>query len=163
MELLDACRVNDLSTVKSMLEKDLTLLLKRDSNNNTVYHISASNGHLEILKHILTIDKGYKNSINYLNYEQAIDETKKALNEFNTFIYSIYSTKYSYNKLKNSRTILHSLLNKHISDMATLFKNENKSDSINIDKKPDCFYDMYFKIDDNNTSSKDYISVYNVY
>jgi len=100
---------------------------------------------------------------NYLNYEQAIDETKKALNEFNTFIYSIYSTKYSYNKLKNSRTILHSLLNKHISDMATLFKNENKSDSINIDKKPDCFYDMYFKIDDNNTSSKDYISVYNVY
>ena len=70
MELLDACRVNDLSTVKSMLEKDLTLLLKRDSNNNTVYHISASNGHLKILKHILTIDKGYKNSINYLNYEQ---------------------------------------------------------------------------------------------
>lgn len=70
MELLEACRVNDLSTAKSMLEKDLTLLLKRDSNNNTVYHISASNGNLEILKHILTIDKGYKNSINYLNYEQ---------------------------------------------------------------------------------------------
>jgi len=100
---------------------------------------------------------------NYLNYEQAIDETKKALNEFNTFIYSIHSTKFSYNKLKNSTKILHSLLNKHISDMAIIFKNENKSESITIDKKPDCFYDMYFNIDDNNTSSKDYISVYNVY
>ena len=100
---------------------------------------------------------------NYLNYEQAIDETKKALNEFNTFIHSIHSTKSSYNKLKNSTKLLHSLLNKYISDMAIIFKNENKSDSMNIYKKPDNFYDMYFKIGENNTNSKDYISVYNVY
>jgi len=53
-----------------MLEKDLTLLLNRDSNNNTIYHIIALNGHLEILNYISTIDKAYKNSVNYLNYEQ---------------------------------------------------------------------------------------------
>ena len=70
LELSEACRVNDLPTVKYMLEKDLTLLLNRDSNNNTIYHIIALNGHLEILNYISTIDKAYKNSVNYLNYEQ---------------------------------------------------------------------------------------------
>lgn len=70
LELSEACRVNDLPTVKYMLEKDLTLLLNRDSNNNTIYHIIALNGHLEILNYISTIDKAYKISVNYLNYEQ---------------------------------------------------------------------------------------------
>ena len=70
LELSEACRVNDLPTVKYMLEKDLTLLLNHDSNNNTIYHIIALNGHLEILNYISTIDKAYKNSVNYLNYEQ---------------------------------------------------------------------------------------------
>jgi ankyrin repeat protein len=48
IELLEACRVNDLQTVKSMVEKDQTLLLKNDSKRDTVYHASASNGNLEI-------------------------------------------------------------------------------------------------------------------
>lgn len=33
LELSEACRVNDLPTVKYMLEKDLTLLLNRDSKD----------------------------------------------------------------------------------------------------------------------------------
>jgi hypothetical protein len=70
IELLEACRVNDLQTVKSMVEKDQTLLLKNDSKLDTVYHASASNGNLEILKYLLTINKGYKNYLNFLNNEQ---------------------------------------------------------------------------------------------
>ncbi len=70
IELLEACRVNDLQTVKSMVEKDQTLLLKNDSKRDTVYHASASNGNLEILKYILTINKDYKNYVNFLNNEQ---------------------------------------------------------------------------------------------
>jgi len=70
IELLEACRVNDLQTVKSMVEKDHTLLLKNDSKRDTVYHASASNGNLEILKYLLTINKGYKNYVNFLNNEQ---------------------------------------------------------------------------------------------
>ena len=67
IELLEACRVNDLQTVKSMVEKDQTLLLKNDSKRDTVYHASASNGNLKILKYLLTINKGY---VNFLNNEQ---------------------------------------------------------------------------------------------
>jgi hypothetical protein len=99
----------------------------------------------------------------YLNYELAIDETKKALNDYNSFIYTIQHSKKNYNKLDDSIKILHSLLNKHISDMAVIFKNENKMGEMSIDKRPDSFYDMYFKIGENDTKTLDYISVYDVY
>ena len=99
----------------------------------------------------------------YLNYELAIDETKKALNDYNSFIYTIQHSKKNYNKLDDSIKILHSLLNKHISDMAVIFKNENKMGTMSIDKRPDSFYDMYFKIGENDTKTLDYISVYDVY
>jgi hypothetical protein len=99
----------------------------------------------------------------YLNYELAIDETKKALNDYNSFIYTIQHSKKNYNKLEDSIKILHSLLNKHISDMAVIFKNENKMGEMSIDKRPDSFYDMYFKIGENDTKTLDYISVYDVY
>jgi len=99
----------------------------------------------------------------YLNYELAIEETKKALNDLNSFIYNITSAKRSYNKLEDSIKILHSLLNKHISDMAVTFKNQNKMEDMSIDKRPDSFYDMYFKIGENDTQTLDYNSVYNVY
>ena len=99
----------------------------------------------------------------YLNYELAIEETKKALNDFNSLIYNISSTKKSYNNLEDSIKILHSLLNKHISDMAVIFKNENKMGNMSIDKRPDSFYDMYFKIGENDTKTLDYMSVYDVY
>ena len=99
----------------------------------------------------------------YLNYELAIEETKKALNDFNSFIYNITSAERSYNKLKDSIKILHSLLNKHISDMAVIFKNENKMGEMSIDKRPDSFYDMYFKIGEDDTKRLDYMSVYDLY
>jgi len=100
---------------------------------------------------------------NYLNYELAIEETKKALNDLNSLIYNIPSTKKSYNKLEESIKILHSLLNKHITDMAVIFKNENKMGEMSIDKRPDSFYDMYFKINEDDTKTEDYMSVYNLY
>ncbi len=99
----------------------------------------------------------------YLNYELAIEETKKALNDFNSLIYTISLSKKSYNRLKESTNILHSLLNKHISDMAVIFKNSNKMKELNIGERPDSFYDMYFKISEDDTKTSDYNSVYNVY
>jgi len=99
----------------------------------------------------------------YLNYELAIEETKKALNNLNSMIYNLHSTKISYNKLEASIKILHSLLNKHIIDMGVIFKNDNKMENMSIDKRPDSFYDMYFKIGENDTKTADYMSVYNVY
>ena len=89
-----------------------------------------------------------------MNYEMAIEETKKALNELNSIIYNLPLNKICYNKLKDSIKILHSLLNKHISDMAVIFKNENKMGEMSIDKRPDSFYDMYFKINEDDLTLK---------
>jgi hypothetical protein len=99
----------------------------------------------------------------YLNFELAIEETKKALNDFNSLIYTISLSKKSYNKLKESTDILHSLLNKHISTMSVIFKHANKNKELNNGERPDSFYDMYFKISEDDTKTSDYISVYNVY
>jgi hypothetical protein len=47
--------------------------------------------------------------------------------------------------------------------MAVIFKNENKMGAMSIDKRPDSFYDMYFKIGENDTKTLNYMSVYDVY
>jgi hypothetical protein len=99
----------------------------------------------------------------YYNYEQAVDELRKALNEINAVIYNLPSTIVSYTKFNNSIKILHGLLNKHIYDMGQIFKNDNKGEDLNLYKMPDSFYDEYFKIAPNNTNDKDYISTFDVY
>jgi hypothetical protein len=99
----------------------------------------------------------------YLNYESAIENTQKSLNELNSVIYNLPSSKESYNKFDESIRILHSLLNKHIEEMALLFKNENKVKDISINSMPDNFYDSYFKISSNNTKTAGYISTFDMY
>ncbi len=69
IELSEACKTNDLSAVKTMIEKDKTLLLKNDSNNNNVYHITAAKGNLDILNYLVSINKGYNSHVNLLNYD----------------------------------------------------------------------------------------------
>ena len=99
----------------------------------------------------------------YANYQLAIEEKNKALNELNTIIYTLPNSLQSYNKLKDSTQILHSLLNQHILNMDTLFKNNNKLKDINLYSMPDDFYDNNFFISSNNTQTKDYMPIYNVY
>jgi len=99
----------------------------------------------------------------YDNYEVAIEESKKALNELNSIIYNLPSSLITYNKLKDSIKILHSLLNQHLIDMSILFKNTNKINDINVEKMPDNFYDNNFFISPDDTKTKDYISTYNMY
>jgi hypothetical protein len=99
----------------------------------------------------------------YDNYEVAILESKKALNELNSIIYNLPSTLITYNKFKDSIKVLHSLLNQHLIDMSILFKNKNKLDDINVEKMPDNFYDYNFLISSDDTKTKDYISTYNMY
>jgi hypothetical protein len=99
----------------------------------------------------------------YYNYDMAVDECRKALNEINAIIYNLPSTIVSYTKFNESIRILHGILNKHIYNMGQIFKNENKGKDLNLYTMPDNFYDEYFKIAPNNTFEKDYISTYNVY
>ena len=99
----------------------------------------------------------------YSNNQLAIEESDKALNSLNCDIYNLHSTINSYNKFDKSRIILQGLLNKHIEDMGTLFKNENKTQEINIGMMPDNFYDEYFKIKANDINTPEYIPIYNIY
>ena len=99
----------------------------------------------------------------YLNYEVAVEESNKALNEFNSLIYNLPSTIIAYTKFNNSVKILHQLLNRHIQDMDILFKNKNKITDITIDTMPDNFYDNEHNIKPNDMKTRDYISVYNMY
>ena len=99
----------------------------------------------------------------YDNYEVAVVETKKALNELNSIIYNLPSTLVTYNKFKDSIKILHGLLNQHLIDMSILFKNTNKLNDINVGKMPDNFYDNNFVISPDDTKTKEYISTYNMY
>lgn len=99
----------------------------------------------------------------YLNYETALDEFRQALNEFNTFIYSIQLSKKAYNNFDSSIKILHSLLLKHIQDMEAIFKNDNKTKDIDIYSAPDDFYDLKFHTKADDTHINDYFSVYNIY
>ena len=99
----------------------------------------------------------------YSNYQLAIEESNKALNSLNCVIYNLQSTMYSYNKFDKSRLILQGLLNKHIEDMGILFKNENKTQEINVGMMPDNFFDEYFKIKANDINTPEYIPIYNIY
>jgi len=99
----------------------------------------------------------------YLNYELAIEETKKSLNELNSVIYNAPSTILSFNKLNDALIILHKLLNQLLINMATKFKNNNKLNDINLHRMPDNFYDSYFFIGEDDTKTKGYMPAYNMY
>lgn len=95
----------------------------------------------------------------YANYQVAVVEKNSALNEFNSIIYSLPSTKFSYKQFDKSTTILHKLLNNHILNMSNLSKNKD----INMDEMPNNFYEDKNIIKANDIYTKDYISVFNAY
>lgn len=99
----------------------------------------------------------------YANYTVAIEETQKALNELNSVIYNLPASLVAYNKFDNSIKYLHSLLNQHIANMATVFKNQNKYSEITKEMMPDSFYDDYFLIKADDTKTKEYKSVFNMF
>lgn len=102
-------------------------------------------------------------SFEYSNYQVAIEEKNKALNELNTIIYSLPNSLIAYNKFKDSVNILHQILNKHIENMAILFKNNNRITEINLYSMPDNFYDSNFFISSNDTETRDFKPIFNVY
>jgi hypothetical protein len=99
----------------------------------------------------------------FLNYEIAVEEAKKALNELNSMIYVIPLDKKAYIKLRTSMSILHELLNKHIKNIADLFKNDNKVNELNMFTMPNNFFDDYFVISPNDTKTREYNSTFNMY
>lgn len=136
-----------------------------DMRQQSIYNISSYINSVVHSNNVIGLE--YQSSIGinrtYLNYQLAIDETKNALNELNSVIYKLPSTIVNYKKFNEGIIILHQLLNKHILTMSTLFKNDNKTKEINLDKMPNDFYDDYFIISADDTKTNDYISVFNMY
>jgi len=135
--------------VREMLEYNVS------SYANCIIHCSNMLG----LEYESSIGVNY----HYYNYQVAIEESKKALNEFQSIIYKMPSTIVSYNKLRDSQKILHQLLNSYLMRMSNLFKNKNKIEEITIEYRPDNFYDENFFISSNDTETKNYISQFNLY
>ena len=129
------------------------------------YNISAFSNCLIHCNNVLAIDYQSKIGLNdaFYNYDTAVLEVKKALNELNSVIYNLPSTKVSYNKFSNVINMLHGILNKHIKDIGILYINLNKTKDIDLFSYPDNFYDEYFKISFDDTKTRDYISTYDMY
>lgn len=136
-----------------------------DMRQQTRYNISSYVNSVIHSNNVIGLDYQSRIGINrsYLNYQLAIDETKKALNELNSVIYKIPSTIVNYKKFNKCIIVLHQLLNKHILDMSILFKNDNKTNDINSNSMPNNFYDEYFIISSDDTKMKGYMPVFNMY
>ena len=129
------------------------------------YNISSYINSIIHCNNVIAIEYQAKIGLNreHMNYEMAIDETKKALNELSSVIYNLPLAKQGYIKLKDTIKTLHGLLNKHIQVIGELFKNDNKVNDINMFSMPDNFYDNYFLIMANDTYTDEYNSTYNLY
>ena len=129
------------------------------------YNIKSYVNSLLHCNNVIALEYQSKLGLNntYANYTVAIDETQKALNELNSVIYNLPSTFVTYNKFDESIKYLHSLLNQHISNMATVFKNQNKHNDITNQMMPDSFYDDYFLIKADDTKTTEYKSVFNMF
>ena len=136
-----------------------------DIREYTQYNISAYVKTIIHCNNVIGLEYQTKIGLedSYPNYQNAIDESKKALNELNSIVYNLPLFKLSYNKLKDSIKQLHELLNQHIKNIAELSKNKNKVNDLNMFSMPDNFYDDYFVIMDNDTKTIDYNSTYNMY
>ena len=133
--------------------------------NGITYNISAYIDSVIHANNVIGLEYQFTIGINktYLNYQVAIEEVKESLNNFNSMLYNMPSTIVSYNKFKESMKILHKLLNSHIDKIGKILKSENKLKEIDLFKMPDDFYDQYNIISADNTKTKDYISVYDMY
>jgi len=129
------------------------------------YNISAYTGALKHSNNLIGLEYETTLGLNreYYNYEVAIEESKKALNEFQTLIYTIPSTIINFNKFQNSLKTLHEILNAHLIKMSLLFQNKNETENITIHSYPDNFYDINFYISSDDTKTKNYISTYNMF
>jgi hypothetical protein len=136
-----------------------------DIRENIKYNIIAFSNTLFHCNNIIGLEYESRFGINrkYYNYEIAVDESKKALNELQSLIYMTPSTIVTYNKFQNSLKILHEILNAYLLRMSTLFRNKNKIEEITIDTKPDNFYDINFFISEDDTHTKNYISTFDLF
>jgi len=129
------------------------------------YNISSYVNSLLHCNNVIGFEYHAKIGLNntYANYITAIDEVKKAINELNSVIYNLPSTIVTYTKFDDSIKYLHSLLNQHIVNMGTIFKNKNKHTEMTNQMMPDNFYDEYFLIRADDTKTIEYKSVFNMF
>lgn len=149
-----------------LFEDPLLVELLYNCRSYIQYSVSAYVSCLHHCNNVIGLDYESRIGLNaeYYNYEIAVSESKKALNEFQTFTYQLEPlSELSFEIFLKNRTKLHEILNSHLDNMSKLFKEKNKLNDITNRSYPDNFYEMNFQVAPNNTKSKDYISVYNMF
>ena len=150
----------------------LVVNLFYDCRDYSTYNVSAYINSLSHCNNVLGISYNLRNGIegtfyNYTNkfydYSDAADETKKALNEYASLIYSVPLDKYSYDTLEKNTLLLQSILYNELKEMNIILKNRNKNVELNIYEVPNDMLDSVFSVDADNTKEKGYVSSYDVY
>jgi hypothetical protein len=156
----------DISTKKTYLYLNpLIIRFFYNIREYSQYNISSYVNSLYHCNNVIALDYQTKIGLNrqYYNYETAINESKKALNELETVIYTLPSAIMTYNKFNDSIRILQGLLNEHLISMSTIFKYENKVNDLQNTSRPDNFYDENFTISANDMETDGFISTYNMF
>jgi len=128
-----------------------------------VFNLSAYVTTLFHVNNVIGIDYQSKIGVNrqYLNYNSAVLEKNKALNSLNSSIYKLPESIIP--KYMKSIKLLHKILSNYLLSIGKYFKNNNKLNDLTVDKMPDDFYDIDFVISADDTKTRDYISVYDMY
>ena len=111
----------------------------------------------------LVYESNIKFEPDYSNYEDAVNESRYALNELNSLIYNLPSTVNNYNKLNDSLTTLQKLLNTLVIKLGIILKEKNKYKDIDMYSRPDNFYYKIIDVDANNMNLKSYINIFDMY
>jgi hypothetical protein len=149
-----------------LFQNPLLVELLFDCRNYIQYNVAAYISCLHHCNNVVGLDYESRIGLNsqYQNYTVAVDESKKALNEFQTIIYQLEPlSELSFKIFLENRTKLHGLLNEHLYNIGVLFKQKNKLRDLDNSVYPDNFFEMNFEVAPNNTGSKGYISTYNMF
>jgi hypothetical protein len=97
------------------------------------------------------------------NYESLLILKNKSLNDLSSLIYSIHTSTITYNKLHDSVTLLHELLNRHIEVVSKLFQDKISNDINNDNYMPSDVFEKHRFIAANDMKLNNYQPSYNLY
>lgn len=131
----------------------------------TQYNLSAYVSSILHTNNIMALHHQIKTGVlnPFANVDIIKNEMTESLNAFSSLIYKAPDSPISTNKLKNSVDALQSLLLFYIIEVEEICQKKNKNIGLNYLSKPDDQLNTQFEVHPNDTKTREYNSVYNLY
>lgn len=131
----------------------------------TQYNLSAYVSSILHTNNIMALHHQIKTGVlnPFANVDTIKNEMTESLNAFSSLIYKAPDSPISTNKLKNSVDALQSLLLFYIIEVEEICQKKNKNIGLNYLSKPDDQLNTQFEVHPNDTKTREYNSVYNLY